>query len=135
MRVNKNILMEWLWLQIIKNLVGYLCIGILVCTIALFIVFQDKDMKLVTVLDVLLIVSGIGLVWCNYYADIRPVWIGIVLVFLNFIIFFLCLLLSKWLHAPNLNIMGIVYGGISTLIIRIFQRRIVSTLANLFQHK
>lgn len=105
----------------IRNVIAICSLLTVVAVIISFIIFQDRYKFLISINYILLLVSGIGLVWGYFYSKITPMWVGIVLTLLHLLFVILLLFLAKWVHIPRNDLLGLPLSAIVGLIIYLFK--------------
>ncbi len=114
--------------EVIRNIIAICSFLMVVAVIILFIIFQDRYEFLISINYILLLVSGIGLVWGYFYSRITPIWVGIVLTLLHLLLVISLLFLAKWINIPRNDLLGLPLSAVVGLLIYLLKDKIVNFL-------
>lgn len=116
----------------VRKIVFPLSCILLLGSIAAFIIFKDKYYY---ICSTKLLLGLFGLLWYAYYSEVKPIWAGIMLIFLNFNIFIILLYIDTKVFKLESTSIGPTLGMASTAIICLFRDKITSLLVSVFKKK
>jgi len=109
----------------IRHVVGIVSLLLLPVAPISLSFLQVQNRYLIYINYGVLLTSGFGLVWCNFYYSVIPFWIGILLTFIHALLVILLIFLSKWVGLPRYDLVGIMLSGALGLIIYTNRDKIV----------